>query len=64
MPNPPDRVSRSTRFSTLAVLALAGDVVAQECIGCHKMVTPGVVSDWQLSKHAENDFGCEVCHGE
>jgi hypothetical protein len=51
-------------MASMTVLALAGDAVAQECVGCHKMVTPGVVADWQLSKHAENEFGCEVCHGE
>jgi len=37
---------------------------AQECIECHKKVTPYVVSDWQLSKHSQNNIDCSVCHGD
>lgn len=37
---------------------------AQECVQCHKDTTPNIVTDWQLSKHSENDVGCSVCHGE
>lgn len=33
------------------------------CIDCHKKVTPNIVSDWQLSKHSQNDIECDVCHG-
>ncbi len=36
---------------------------AQTCIGCHKQKTPGIVGDWQLSKHARNGVECAVCHG-
>ena len=39
-------------------------VCAQECVECHKEVSPHMVKDWQLSKHAENEVGCIVCHGE
>jgi len=35
----------------------------QECVDCHKDVTPGIVSDWQLSQHAQNAIGCSICHG-
>ena len=31
---------------------------------CHKEVTPGVVADWQVSKHSQNDVGCSTCHGD
>lgn len=31
---------------------------------CHTSVTPGVVADWRLSKHAEFEVSCSVCHGE
>lgn len=41
--------------------ALAG--AAGTCVECHKTATPGAVTDWQLSKHASNDVGCEACHG-
>jgi|CXWL01.1.fsa_nt_gi hypothetical protein len=33
------------------------------CVECHKQVTPGIVGDWKLSKHAENAVTCDVCHG-
>ena len=34
------------------------------CIGCHKKISPGQVKDWSVSKHAEEDVTCSVCHGE
>lgn len=37
---------------------------AQECVTCHKKVTPNIVSDWQLSKHSQEDVDCSVCHGD
>jgi len=37
---------------------------AQDCVDCHKDVTPNIVSDWQLSKHSQNDIDCDVCHGD
>lgn len=36
----------------------------QECVECHKEVTPNIVSDWQMSKHSQNDVSCSICHGE
>ena len=35
-----------------------------QCVECHKKVTPAIVSDWQLSKHSQNDIDCAVCHGD
>ena len=37
---------------------------AQTCIECHSNVTPGAVSDWQLSKHSQRGVGCAICHGD
>jgi len=37
---------------------------AQECVECHKDVTPNIVSDWQLSKHNQNEVSCSTCHGD
>lgn len=37
---------------------------AQECVDCHKKTTPGIVSDWQVSKHSQMGVECSVCHGE
>src|SRR5208283_2159799 len=31
---------------------------------CHMRITPGIVVDWQLSKHSANDVGCSACHGD
>ncbi|HYA43692.1 MAG TPA: multiheme c-type cytochrome [Syntrophobacteraceae bacterium] len=34
------------------------------CLECHMRITPGIVVDWQLSKHSANDVGCSRCHGD
>jgi hypothetical protein len=47
-----------------AAIALSGSSYAQECVDCHKKVTPHIVSDWQLSKHSLNAVDCSVCHGD
>jgi len=36
---------------------------AQDCVKCHTKVTPGIVTDWQLSKHSANEVICSDCHG-
>ncbi len=38
--------------------------LAQDCVKCHKEVTPAIVTDWQISKHSEKEVGCADCHGE
>lgn len=48
----------------LMSIFLCGVIHAQECVNCHKKVTPNIVSDWQLSKHSQNDVDCSVCHGD
>ncbi|MCK4557185.1 MAG: cytochrome C [Candidatus Aminicenantes bacterium] len=45
-------------------IALCGVIHAQDCVSCHKKVTPNIVSDWKLSKHSQNDVDCSICHGE
>lgn len=47
-------------FLMVGVLALYG----QDCVTCHQEVTPKIVSDWQLSKHAQNEIDCSGCHGD
>jgi len=32
------------------------------CLMCHKAQDPGIVSDWQHSKHAKAGVGCVECH--
>ncbi|MCE5335085.1 MAG: cytochrome C [Desulfobacteraceae bacterium] len=36
----------------------------ESCVACHGRITPGIVADWQLSKHGRNDVGCNACHGD
>jgi hydroxylamine dehydrogenase len=35
-----------------------------DCVSCHEDITPGAVSDWRLSKHADEGIDCSSCHGE
>ena len=46
------------------VITISLSINAQDCIECHKSVTPNIVSDWQLSRHSQNDVDCAVCHGD
>lgn len=48
----------------LNVLALADTASAQNCVECHKEVTPHIVQDWILSAHSDNDVDCSTCHGD
>ncbi|MCB2182192.1 MAG: cytochrome C [Desulfobulbaceae bacterium] len=49
----------------LALFGLASSSGAQEiCITCHRNVSPGLVQDWEASKHSENDVTCSTCHGD
>jgi len=48
----------------LMSIALCAVTYAQDCVSCHKKVTPNIVSDWKLSKHSQNDVDCSICHGE
>jgi hydroxylamine dehydrogenase len=54
----------------LAILAATSGIFlhdlahAQQCIDCHKKVTPNIVSDWQISKHSQNGVDCATCHGD
>jgi len=48
----------------LAILFSCGAASAQECITCHEDVSPGIVADWQISKHSENGITCDACHGD
>ncbi len=41
----------------------ASYVAAQECLACHKVGTPQIVSDWQASKHSQSGIDCAACHG-
>jgi len=47
------------------IFLVTGSVLtAQNCVKCHTKVSPGIVNDWQLSKHSKNEVDCSVCHGD
>lgn len=39
-----------------------GDSPVTPCINCHKTETPGIVKDWEKSKHSKVGVKCYVCH--
>jgi hypothetical protein len=53
-----------TILTILLSLFLVSTGLAQVCVECHKKVTPGIVADWQLSKHSKNKIGCSECHAD
>ncbi len=50
-------------FILLVFSCFASLVFGEKCVKCHKIKTPNIVSDWQLSKHSQNDVDCATCHG-
>ena len=55
---------RKLLLTLLAAGLVVGVAFGQDCIQCHKKVTPNIVTDWQLSKHSQNGVDCSVCHGD
>lgn len=53
-----------TFFIILWGILIVSGASAQECVDCHKQITPNIVSDWQLSKHGQGGVNCPVCHGD
>ena len=37
---------------------------ASSCVGCHREATPGIVTDWELSRHSGAGVDCSLCHGD
>lgn len=50
--------------SFILILLFSFTAFSQVCVDCHKKNTPNIVTDWQLSKHSQNDITCSTCHGE
>lgn len=59
-----EMIAKRTIIIILFVITISLSINAQECINCHKSVTPNIVSDWELSRHSQNDVDCTVCHGD
>ena len=34
-----------------------------DCVDCHRQETPGIVVDWELSRHSAEGVDCSLCHG-
>ncbi|MCP4594397.1 MAG: cytochrome C [bacterium] len=47
----------------IMLISQAAEEKKPRCVRCHSKVTPGIVSDWKQSAHAESDVDCAVCHG-
>jgi len=58
----------SQAFILLALTPLfSGQILAQKdpgdiCISCHRTVSPGIVLQWEKSKHNEAGVNCFDCH--
>ncbi len=48
----------------MGLMGAATSAHAQDCLSCHQKNTPGIVSDWKISKHAKANIGCHRCHGD
>lgn len=57
-------MKRCISFLSLTVVLMVSPGLAQQCVECHRDITPNIVTDWQLSKHSQNEVTCSVCHGE
>ncbi len=54
---------KQTAFSLVIALVATATLASDICVDCHLEVTPNIVNDWHLSKHAQNDISCDACHG-
>jgi hydroxylamine dehydrogenase len=56
---------RRMLYRVILVAAVSVAVAnAEDCVDCHKKTTPGIVGDWELSKHKDAGVECISCHGE
>jgi len=47
----------------LSFLPIGAAAADESCIACHDTVNPGIVTDWQESRHSRMAVGCAMCHG-
>jgi hypothetical protein len=53
-----------TILTIMFIVFFGASAFGQTCVDCHKKITPGIVNDWQASKHNKNKIGCTECHGD
>ena len=48
-----------------SVDTVVGEFSGEQCIECHKAITPGIVNDWKKSRHSQisETVYCSDCHG-
>lgn len=52
-------------MSAIVLLSWSVALAAEEnCISCHRKISPGQVTDWEASKHSKEDVTCSSCHGD
>src|SRR3990167_8669587 len=34
----------------------------ETCVSCHSKISPGIVKQWQASKHGKMNLNCTICH--
>jgi hydroxylamine dehydrogenase len=51
-------------LAPLAIGMIPTSLEAANCADCHKSITPGIVTDWQISKHGKSGIDCSICHGD
>ncbi|MFH1891904.1 MAG: multiheme c-type cytochrome [Candidatus Zixiibacteriota bacterium] len=63
------RISVLCAFVLLALSPFAGQNLRAQtleenpgCVDCHRINSPALVMEWEISLHAENDIGCIDCH--
>ena len=54
---------RAITFAMVAIFFFAPATLAENCVECHRKITPNIVSDWQLSRHRQQEIDCVQCHG-
>jgi len=55
---------RITILALVVVLTVGlGAAAADDCVECHKSITPNIVEDWTISRHKSEDVTCSDCHG-
>lgn len=52
------------RFTIFFAIFFANFTLADTCVQCHTKISPGVVTDWKISKHFDEEVDCASCHGE
>ncbi|SHI95561.1 doubled CXXCH domain-containing protein [Malonomonas rubra DSM 5091] len=56
--------SLTVLIAAIVLLTCGASMANDTCLDCHSETSPGLVQDWQISKHAAMGIGCTNCHGE